>query len=197
MEKLSKHALISCEEAEMAIIDGSAAENPAVQEHLRNCAMCREFAQFQQELLNVEPAIASEPPEFAAIKAEAQRRQNNQRRFLRFAVLPLGMAAALTLVLGGIFFHGQLAGTAEKVQQLKSNSRIAAAENKSHAPRDWNEFYQLFEDNENFSAALEENTVTLAWDQHSSRELQLRNSLNDARSGDQWSIEFFNPYSEE
>ena len=197
MEQLSKQYVMTCQDVENAIIAGTAESDLHVQEHLQKCPACCEFAQFQKDLLATEAVITGNIPEFSAIKAEARRRKHEQRRFLKFAVLPLCAAAAFTLVLAGVFFHQHLEGTMIRLRNHPQPSDNTFAVAQDQTVRSWEEFYQLLDDNSSFAAALEENTVTLAWDQHSNREAQLRKSMRDARSGDHWSIEFFNPYSED
>ena len=50
MKKIKKD-VFSCEDCEMAIIAGNVQNDPAAVEHLKECAACREFAEFHRSLL--------------------------------------------------------------------------------------------------------------------------------------------------
>ena len=195
MEKFSTKIAVSCEDCQLAIIAGTAGDDPQVQEHLKNCPDCREFEVFQQEMLAAEPVITGEIPEFATIKNAARQRKESHKRFIRLVTVPFSMAAAMTLVLGGVFFHNQLEESGKTVyRNKKQNDKPGAVQTAS---RSLNDYYMMLDDSESFAEMLYESTVTMAWDQTSAREAQCLNSLQAARSGDVWNIEMFNPYSEE
>lgn len=198
MDKVSTKTAITCEDCQLAIIAGTADNDPQLQEHLKNCSDCRDFAAFQQEVLTAEPEISGKIPEFAAIKNAAAQRKRSHNRFLRLAVVPISMAAALTLVLGGVFFHQHLEENDSLVRHHKKIKKphFAAAKHTKKA-KNLNDFYMVLDNSESFAVMLEESSVVMAWDRTSTRETQCRKSMQAARSGDEWNIEIFNPYSEE
>ena len=170
-EKTINHA--DCEVCEMAIIAGTAKLDEAVQQHLQSCPACQEFARWQDSLLALPPE-EHETPSFASIIQENHRRKREQRK-LRLIALPLSIAAAAALAVGGIIF------------QLPPHT-VPGNEND----------YQLLNDPTLFAAALEESSVLLAWDQATLHEQQCIDSMRAAQDGSKaWSIELFNPYSEE
>lgn len=184
--------IMTCSECELAIIEGRM-DDPEVVQHLSACAECREFAEFQQEMLSAEAVIPGAIPEFSAIKAEADRRARAKHNVLRLIVVPFSMAAAAAVAVGGIFFQNFLPTDSK----LKNNAEIVpTVQNVQEYPAVFAEDY--FFDSEEFAYALEESSIMLAWDAASSSENQCRNSMRAALYGnDQWSIEVFNPYSEE
>jgi hypothetical protein len=195
MEKISTNIAMSCEDCQLAIIAGTDGLDPQVQEHLKNCPDCREFASFQQEILAAEPVVNGKIPEFSAIRNAAAQRKASHSRFIRLVAVPFAMAAALTLVLGGVFFHNQLEESGKLVYRSKKPMEKHRA--VQTASRSLNDYYMMLDDSSSFAEMLEESTVTMAWDQTSVREVQCLNSMQAARSGDVWNIEMFNPYSEE
>jgi len=165
---------ITCELCENAIVSGNDLNDPAMQEHLRTCQACREFAQFQQTMLNL-PMPELPTPSFESVLQEMHRRKQQQRRRLHFIAYPLSLAAAAALVIGGIVF------------QLPGNPEHNSAAD-----------YQIFNDSAAFAVALEESSILMAWDQTTHSEQQCIDSMRDAQLGNQaWSIEVFNPYNEE
>ena len=178
--------IMTCSECELAIIEGRL-DDPEVVQHLSACAECREFAEFQQEMLSAEAVIPGAIPEFSAIKAEADRRARAKRTVLRLIVVPFSMAAAAAVAVTGIFFQNFMPGN----PGTKNSSELIIT-----YPTAYSEEY--FFDSEEFAYALEESSIILAWDAASHSENQCRDSMSAALYGDaQWSIEVFNPYSEE
>ena len=57
--------------------------------------------------------------------------------------------------------------------------------------------YAIFADESTFAALLDENAVTLAWDQATPREAATRDLVQDLRNNADWNIEIFNPYNED
>lgn len=175
MEK-STEKVFSCEDCEMAIIAGTVESDPAAKEHLATCSACREFAEFQASVLNSEPVISGNIPDFARICSARKRQQQIRANCLKFVVLPtVAAAAAVCLAVGGVFFHMQ-GETAVGQGNLE---------------------YTIFADASAFEAVLEESSVTLAWDQVSSRETTTRKLVRDLREAADWNIEMFNPYNED
>ena len=169
-----KNLQISCAACEEIIIAGSVQADPAAQEHLQQCKACREFADFQQTLLQAEPLIHNPIPTWESIKAEHARRRRQRSRILRFIALPAAAAAAAMVAIGG--FYMQFAGN-------ENPEIIPAAE------------YGFMADVDTLAAALEESSVALAWDNSRIGEKAL-NSVQAARSGgSQWQIELFDPYN--
>ena len=198
--------LAICDECQAAIIAGTVQNDPVLSSHLKNCEECQSFAAFYSEMLAVEPAVDKvDFPEFSELKALADQRKESSSRFLRLFVVPVSAAAALVLAIGGVFFQMHLTKTPAKPtvvalrtavpvgeKDVKESADIATGED---ALPDY--LSNIFADSEAFAAALEEHTVTLAWDQTSNREMQWRNSMSAASSNDNWSIDYFNPYNEE
>lgn len=173
-EKLKNRAI--CEQCEAAVIAGTVQNDPVLAEHLRNCPVCREFADFQQTLLDMEPAVEKDLPEFAALMQKVHQQKIRSRRNMHFIVWPLSMAAAAAVIIGGFAL------------QLPPEQTVKKSVGE----------YKLFEDPAALAAALEESTVLLAWDNASIGEKNCKNSMREARQGaENWSIEVFNPYSEE
>lgn len=167
---------ISCNECEVAIVEGSYQQDQAVLEHIANCSACRDFMRFQQDVLSAEYPRPMRIPELAAIRKEAQRRKTLQRNWLRFAVMPGAAAAAAALALAGFYWQMQPSAMPENGQ--------------------WQAAYQVLDD-DLLTNAWETSEMTLAWDQSSSFENECRKSVRAAADLPDWSIEIFNPYIEE
>lgn len=174
MKKIKKDAF-SCEDCEMAIIAGTVQNDPAAVEHLKECAACREFAEFQKKLLQIEPVISDTTPGFSQICSARRKQQEMRFNCLKFIVLPTAVAAAVCLSAAGMFWHMQ-SGQEQVSGQLD---------------------YAIFADENAFAALLEESTVTLAWDQATPRENAARELVQDLRENAAWNIEMFNPYNED
>ena len=174
MEMVKKENF-SCEDCEMAIIAGTVESNPAAEEHLANCSACRSFAEFQKSVLQAEPVLPENIPDFAQICSGYRRQKKIRFNCLKFIVLPTAAAAALLLTAGGVFFHWQ------------SNSYQQMADTE----------YAFFADEAAFAALLDESSVTLAWDQTTPGEVAAGNLVQDIRNGSDWNIEIFNPYNED
>ena len=197
--------LAICDECQAAIIAGTVQNDPVLSSHLKNCEECQSFAAFYSEMLAVEPAVDKvDFPEFSELKALADQRKESSSRFLRLFVVPVSAAAALVLAIGGVFFQMHLTKTPAKPMVVAPRTAVPVGEKAVKESADLagedvlpEELSNIFADSEAFAAALEEHTVTLAWDQTSSREMQWRNSMSAAGSNDNWSIDYFNPYNEE
>lgn len=208
MEKIKEQRLAICDDCQQAIIAGTLQNDPVLQEHLKNCEECRSFAAFYSEMLSTEPAMpVVQLPEFAELKAKAHQQREASSRFLRLVVVPMSAAAAFVLAVGGVFFHTHLEKKVsnpvvmpekQAVKTLNNPSVQVAVVNVQNNRVDLPEDLSvIFADDEAFAAALEENTVTLAWDVTSRQEAQCRDSMTAARSNTDWSIDYFNPYNEE
>ena len=174
MEKM-KNNVFSCEDCEMAIIAGTAASDPAAVEHLESCSACREFAEFQKTVLQTEPVITNAIPSFSQITSARRQQQKMRFNALKFIAFPTAVAAAVCLSVGGMFWH------------MQSDQ----PENGTYPD------YAIFADESTFAALLDENAVTLAWDQATPREAATRDLVQDLRNNADWNIEIFNPYNED
>lgn len=173
-KKLKNRAI--CEQCRAAVIAGTVQDDAVLAEHLQSCPACREFADFQQTLLDMEPVVERELPDFAVLIEKVHQQKIRSRRNMHFIVWPLSIAAAAALMIGG--FALQLP-TEQPVKKSVSE-------------------YKILEDSAVLAAALTESTVLLAWDNASIGEKNCKNSMREARQGaENWSIEVFNPYSEE
>ena len=173
MKEIKKEQ-ISCHDCEMAIIAGTAEGNAAAQQHLQHCAACREFAVFQASVLAAADVGKFDPPGFSQISSAMRQQKRLRRNYLRFMVVPMAAAAAAVLAVGGVFLHLRV-----------EKSPVELIE------------YSLMADSQAFAAALQESTISLAWDQVSSSAAACSASVNDARQSGDWSIELFNPYNED
>lgn len=208
MEKLMEKSM-TCEECQLAIIENVVAEHdPVVKAHLKECADCRGFAEFYGKVLTWEDdAEDVKLPEFAELKKRADWQKNVSKRFLRMFVVQISAAAAFLLVIGGVFFQmysvkapvsqPERAGKTVAITQATNVAVVKVPSRKDEELDLSGDLSRVFADSEAFTAALEENTVTLAWDTTSRREAQCRDSLNAVAQSKNWTIEYFNPYSEE
>ncbi|MBO5722590.1 MAG: hypothetical protein J6S19_05705 [Lentisphaeria bacterium] len=161
----------ACADCESVIVAGTLNEHPAALKHLQECSACRAFADFQKQLMSLAPAVPGDTPSWNSIRQEHARRRKNRRNILRFTI-PAAVAAAAVLAVGGFYMQMDM----EPQQPVYSGYMLAA-------------------DADIFAAAWEENSVTLAWDQLSSKESACIDSLAAANNGSQWSIEMFTPYN--
>lgn len=173
MSEIKKEQIL-CSDCEAAIIAGIAGSDPAVQKHLQQCAACREFAEFQAMVLSAELPSAKQAPEYAQIKGALRQHNRLRQNYLRFIVMPTAAAAAAVLAVTGVFWH---MGTEKTPPALVE--------------------YTIFADSQAFAAALDESTITLAWDQVSSRAAECSASIDAVRQTGDWSIEVFNPINED
>ena len=161
----------ACADCEIAIVAGTLNEHPEALKHLQECSACREFADFQKQLMSLAPAVPENTPSWNSIRREHATRQKNRRNILRFTI-PTAVAAAAVLAVGGFYM------------QMSTEPQTPSYSG-----------YMLSADADIFAAAWEESSVTLAWDQLSSRESACIDSLAAANSGRHWSIEMFTPYN--
>lgn len=173
MSEIKKEQIL-CSDCEAAIIAGTAGSDPAVQKHLQQCAACREFAEFQSLVLSAELPSAEQAPEYTQIKSALRQHNRLRHNFLRFIVIPTAAAAAAVLAVTGVFWHMGMEKTPATPVE-----------------------YTILADSQTFAAALEESTITLAWDQVSNHAAACSASLDAIRQSGDWSIEVFNPISED
>lgn len=174
-EKIKDQA--TCEACQLAIASGGNIDDPLLAQHLQDCPECRAFAEFQKMVLSTPLEVERELPEFSDLMQQMHQQKNRSRRFLRMITWPLSMAAAAAVVIGGV------------VWQIPQEPTVMPGAELEELP--WN-------DSALFAAALEESSVMLAWDQATYNENNSLNSMQAARKGaESWSIEVFNPYSED
>lgn len=197
MKNESEKIKISCTICEEAVVAGTANSDPSIRAHLAGCPSCREFADFQKDLLALEPVIKGNIPEFAEIKRISYKRKDRTRKMLRLVVIPMSIAAAVALCIGTVLFDVQLTTVSYEPSQQPNSQHYTAAAASPAAPDEIEPVNIWPVEDDMFAAALEENSVTLTWDQPFTGVQICKNSMQDARNGEQWSIEVFNPYSED
>lgn len=165
-----------CQACELAIMSGEVAQNPELAKHLQECPDCREFADFQQNVLSIQLPELPPGPELSVIRQKMLQHQHSRQRLRHVIIYPLATAAAAAVVIAGIMFWHP-----EPARPL---------------PED---LYKLTADPELWSAAVDESSVFMAWDQEASSEIICRESVRAALQNTPWSIEFemANFYNEE
>lgn len=206
MKKIIEQQLAICLDCQNAIIAGTLQNDPVLCEHLKNCGECQSFAAFYSQMLAVEPAMPDvELPEFSDLNAKARRKRESSSRFLRMVIMPLSAAAAFMLAICGIFFYNMLPDGEKNgtVANLSVTDNVTADTSTTGVTtviavrdRSAEKTGPVLTYEEISVAALTEN-VTMAWDVATHQEAQCRTSMNAARSNEDWSIDYFNPYSEE
>ena len=204
--KDSEKIIISCDLCEAAIINGTASKDPAIQSHLAECAVCREFARFQAELLTLEPVIKTDMPTFESIKRKAVQRKCNKSKIMRLVVMPLSMAAAVAVTVSVIIFDAHFAGhTDTGTENIQPGSKLPAVAGSEYAApvlanvsvQTPDSYMDYQDESDAFTAALEENFTALAWDQASAYAQNCSSSMQAVRNSEQWSIEVLNFYNED
>ena len=161
-----------CETCRLAVTAGTAADDPELAGHLKNCPGCRAFAQFSAAVLAASPVIPENIPTLARI-----RRRERMRHLRLLMIRPLSAAAVLALV-AAVVFYGEFGA-----------SRPADAAGTGYAATGHS--------GETVAPESADYTLALTWDSGSAAEMDLADTLAGLRTSRNWNIEAFNPITEE
>lgn len=109
----------------------SEADEAALQEHLRQCPDCRQFAQFLQECDSAVQDLMEEPPERLVrgvmwqIAPERMEQRSGKTPRRRVPFVGTAIAAVLALVLVGVCHFAPWSKEAERSMELPENATLA------------------------------------------------------------------------